>query len=108
MSIKRYHQLYNDSAAGNSQWWDLDVRYEQLADRPIQGTVTAGDTVAIQAITKDVKGNDKSFLTSLAASDVTTLATYVANFNDVIQGNWTYIRVVKTGANGVSVVEGFI
>jgi len=98
----------NQSTAGNSKWFDLDVRYEKISVRPINGTVTAGDTVAIQATTKDVKGNGLSFLNSLAASDYTTLATYTTNFNDLIEGNWTYIRVVKTGTNGAAVVEGFI
>lgn len=108
MSYKRYKELMNQSTAGNSQWWDLDVRYEAISVRPIQGTITSGDTIVIQGTTKDIKGNDKTFLDSLTSNDYTTLATYTANFNDLIEGNWTYIRIVKTGANGTAVVKGFI
>lgn len=107
MSYKRYKQLMSQSAAGTSDWLDMDVRYEAISVRPIQGTIANGDTIAVQVITKDVKGNDKSFLDSLAASDITTLKTYTGDFNDLIEGNWTYVRVVKTGANGTAVVEGF-
>lgn len=97
----------NQSSAGASDWLDLDVRYEAISVRPIQGHIASGDTIAVQAITMDVKGNDKSFLDNLTSSDITTLKTYTGDFNDLIEGNWTYIRVVKTGTAGAAVVEGF-
>ncbi len=108
MSIKRFKTLLSQSAAGASDWLDLDVRYEKISVRPIQISLTAGDTIAIQAIVKDVKGIDKSYLDTLADTDITTLATYTTSANDLIEGNWTYIRIVKTGTNGLAVVEGFV
>lgn len=108
MGIRRNKVLYNASAAGNGSWIALDTRYEKQPTRAIQGTVTAGDTITIQGITKETKGIDKSFLTTLAAEDITTLDSYTADFSDILNGNWTYIRAVKTGTTGTSKVQGFV
>lgn len=110
MSIKRYKQLMNQKAAGSTQWYDLDVRYEKISVRPITINMTSGDSIAIYATTKDIRGPDKSSITALTTSspDVTLLATYTGNANDLIEGNWTYIMIVKTGSNGIATVDGFI
>jgi hypothetical protein len=110
MSIKRYVQLMNQKAAGATGWVSLDVRYEKISVRPITINMTSGDSIAIYGTTKDVRGPDKSSITALttASPDVTLLATYTGNANDLIEGNWTYLMVVKTGANGIATVDGFI
>src|SRR6478736_10294630 len=107
MSIKRWETLLDQAAAGTSDWIDCDVRYEKISVRPIIVNLTSGDSIAIQAIVKDVKGIDKSFLDELEDADITTLKTYTTSGNDLIEGNWTYLRVVKVGANGAARVQGF-
>lgn len=108
MSIRRYVQLYNSATAATGSWIELDSRYEELSERALIITVTSGDTLTLQGVVKDVKGNDQSYLNSLSAADITTLKTYTTSGNDIMHGNWRYIRVVKTGTAGVGTIEGFI
>lgn len=110
MGIRRWKTLFdsNVNTSGTGAWIALDVRYEEHALRSIMGAVITGDTVTVQGITKDIKGIDKSFLTTLETQDITNLNAYTADFNDVLIGPWTYVRVVKTGTAGRAKVEGFI
>ncbi len=108
MGKRRHVVLFDASTASTGAWFDLDSRYEEFAQRAIQGTVASGDTITIQGTTRDVRGPDKSFLTTLPATDITNIASYTANFSDILNGNFRYIRVVKTGTNGASKVQGFI
>ncbi len=107
-SIKRYVEMYNSSAAGSSDWIPLDVRYDESPVRIIQVELTASDTIAIEGITEDVKGIDKSFLTTLTAKDITTITTISADGSYKLEGPWTYIRVTKTGTTANAKVQGFI
>ena len=105
---KRYKKLYNDTAAGTGGWVRLDGRYAPIINSEVQATVASGDTLALQATSVDVKGIDETYLTNLLASDITTLNTFSSSGNYVINGNYTWVRVVKTGTAGLGVVEGFI
>ncbi len=107
-SAKRYVQLYNATAAGTSPWFRLDSRYEKISVRPLHFSITAGDTFILQALVKDFKGIDETYLNSLSASDIATLGTFIATGDELLEGNYTWIRVTKTGTSGVGVVEGFI
>lgn len=107
-SIKRSKVLYDSAAADTSDWFALDVRYDESPSRAIQVYVTTGDTITIQGITKDVKGIDKSFLDTLTTADISDIKAYTASEPDVLEGPWTYIRVVKTGTTGQGKVQGFI
>lgn len=71
---------------------------------------SSSDTITLQGIVKDVKGGNAqtTMLSGLASKEISTIKTYNASDVDVLEGPWTYIRVVKTGANGDSLVEGFI
>lgn len=108
MSIKRYKVIFDGTAAETGEWFALDVRYDESPSRAIQVQVTSGDTIKIQAITKDVKGIDKSFLDELDADDIADLKTYSASEADTLDGPWTYIRAIKTGTTGPAKVSGFI
>ncbi len=108
ISAKRYVQLYNSASAGTSPWFRLDSRYEKISVRPIHFSIVAGDTFILQAIVKDFKGIDETYLDSLTAADISTLGTFIATGDELIEGNFTWIRVTKTGTAGVGVVEGFI
>lgn len=108
MGIKRYKQLYNSADAATSSWIPLDVRYEENSQRAIIVSLVSGDTVTIEGTVWDVKGIDKSGLDDLTASDITTLKEYTESEEDVLEGPWTYIRIVKAGTAGVAKVTGFI
>ncbi len=104
----RYKELYNSSAAGNGTWMQLDSRYGEQPYRNISVNLVSGDTVLIEATAVDNPGVDKSFLTTLDSSKITTLTTITASGNYSITGPWAFIRAVKTGTAGTAVVEGFI
>lgn len=109
MSIRRHKRLYDALAAGTGDWIQLDTRYDESpAGRPLRVVLTAGDTLTLQGILKDEKGIDKSFLNSLLAEDISTLKIYTTSQVDVLDGNWTYIRAIKTGTAGKGILEGVI
>ncbi len=107
-SAKRYVKLYNASAAGTGAWFRLDSRYEKISVRPIHFSITAGDSFVLQATVVDFKGIDETYLNNLQASDIATLGTFVATSDELLEGNYTWVRVVKSGTAGIGVVEGFI
>lgn len=108
MGIKRNKTLYDAIAAGTGDWIALDVRYEEAPTRPIRVVCASGDTITLQGIVRDVKGIDKSFLDALTDDDISDLAEYTENASDILEGNWTYIRAVKSGTNGRGLIEGFV
>jgi hypothetical protein len=108
MSILRYKVLLDQTAAGNGEWIDLDVRYSNGETRAIMCELTSSDTVIIQAIVKDVRGIDKSFLDTLDTDDIVVLKTFSADGEYVFDAPYTYIRAVKTGTTGNAKVSGFI
>lgn len=107
-SIKRWKVLYDSIAAGNGDWIALDVRYDESPVRTIQVELTSTDTIIIQGTTKDVKGTDKSFLTSLATDEIATITTISADGAYTLNGPWTYIRAVKTGTTARAKAWGFV
>jgi hypothetical protein len=108
MGIRRNKVLYNAQAAGTGSWFRLDSRHEESATRAIQGVVVTGDTITLQGTTYDVKGSTANVTSNITADDIVTLQTYTASFADVINGPWTYIRVVKTGSTGIAKVQGYV
>lgn len=108
MGIRSNKVLWNATAAGTGSWFNLDSRFEDFAQRAIHGTVTSGDTIAIQGITKDIRITDTGSLATLDSADIATIGSYTADFADILNGNWTWIRVVKTGSTGPSKVQGNI
>jgi hypothetical protein len=109
MGIKRHRTLLETTttAAATGDWFRLDSRYEEDPTRPIMGKVTAGDTVTIQVTAVDVRG-EADPLDTITADDISTTATYTADFDDVLRGNWTHVRAVKTGTTGTTKIQGFI
>lgn len=112
MSIRRHIVLLDtllDTALATGDWIPMDVRYDEGIERGITGNVVSGDTVVLEVITKDVKGIDKSFLTSLHADDIIVFGTYTADFAVSIPSTYTYIRARKSiGTTGSVKVQGMI
>lgn len=105
--IRRNKVLFDAATASSGDWVKLDSRYEEDASRAVHGTVTTGDTVTVEGTTLDKK--DAAALSAVVtASDIATLKEFTANFADVLLGNWTFIRVTKTGTAGASKVQGYV
>lgn len=109
-AIKRHKVLYDSSAAGNGEWFRLDVRYDSSPERILMVDLVDGDTITIQGTVVDVRGgNPAVVVASLEADDIATIDTLTADSTEhVLTGPWTYIRVVKTGTTGNAKVQGFI
>lgn len=109
MSIKRFKVLYDDTAAGTGDWIRLDNRYDDGSEiRSLIVKLTAGDTATLQATAKDVRGGDGSFVDDLLAKEIATLTIYTGDTNDLLEGPWTHIRVIKTGTAGNCYVAGYV
>ena len=107
MAILRHKVLYNASAAGTGDWFELDTSKNGENMRSIHGQVAAGDTIVIQGTT--IRAADRTALAEVITStDIATLKTFTSDFADTLLGTWSFIRVVKTGANGTSKVQGLI
>ncbi len=100
-AIKNHQVLLDTNLAGDGAWFQLDYMAETGHVRPIQGKVVTGDTIKIQATTVQ----DES---SITADDIVDLKQYTADFNDVINGAWAFIRVSKVGTTGNAKVQGTI
>ncbi len=108
MGIRRYVQLYNSIAAATGAWIMLDSRYEELSERALVITLTAGDTLTLQGTVRDVKNIDQTYMNNLNVEDIVSLKTYTQSGNDILKGNWRYLRVIKVGTAGVGTIEGFV
>lgn len=107
MGIKRYKVLLDQAAAGNGDWVRLDTRYEEDPGRPIQLDIVSGDTITIQGITKDIRGEGDP-TDNLDSDDIVDLDDFTSSGSTILNGNWTYIRVKKTGTNGNAKISGFV
>lgn len=109
MGIRRHKILFNSATAGDGDWVRLDTRREEdPSGRTIRVVLVAGDTLELQGITRDIKAGDEADLTTLEDSEIASIAIYTSTENDLLDGHWTYIRMVKTGANGIAYSEGFV
>ena len=108
VSIKRHKVLFDASTASTGDWVACDVRYDQDCRRVLQIILTVGDTVTIEGITQDERGIDKTFLTELTTSDISTIGSFTADGELEITVPYTYIRAKKTGTTGAAKVQGFV
>lgn len=90
---------------------DLDFRFAPYQIRSISGSVTSGDTVTILVSPVPSGNNAKvSFIgdpnTSIGAHTgfFVTVSSYTGVFEDIINGPWCRVKVVKTGSNGAATV----
>ena len=107
--IRRNKVLYNSSSAGTGEWFRLDSRYEIDPHRSIIIDMNPSDSIQIEATTVDAK--DKNDLASkIVSSDIVVLDTFTGSseVNKILLGNYTYIRIVKTGTAGIAKVQGYI
>ena len=109
-SIKRHKVLYDSAAAGSGEWFRLDSRYDEALERALQIKMNASDTVAIEATTIDAIDAARLAAVIDEDEDVVTLESYTGatDVDGVLSGNWTYIRVTKTGTAGHAKVQGYI
>lgn len=108
MGIRSNKILFNASTASTGDWYFLDARYEMVQQRAIHGTVTTGDTIIIEGITKDIRCTETPLLATLDPEDIATIQKFTGDFSYVLEGNWTWIRVRKEGSTATAIVQGRI
>ena len=97
-------------AAGDTTtpWFRLNGAVEAGKVRGIAGALTAGDTIQIQVTHQNLSNNDKSLSEvpgSTAANTVAVSDTFsTTQFQTILNGNWNWIRAVKTGSNGPATI----
>lgn len=108
MTKLRPQTLYDASAAGNGDWKNLDYSYPCGA---VERTLlvyraSALDTITIQAVTI------KDPADASATTDIVTVDTVLGGSAGVTLVTFTepysFIRAVKTNANGAAKVQGLI
>ncbi|GAG78539.1 unnamed protein product [marine sediment metagenome] len=108
--IRRHKVLLDTITAGAGDWVRLDSRYEVDSLRAFQIDMNASDTIEIEGTTLDEQDATALAAVIVDPEDITTLKSYTGNTseNDVIVGNWTFIRANKTGTNGIAKVQGHV
>lgn len=105
MSIK-YNPITLVSAASavTGAWVPLDFKFKSIQQRVVVATqdansVSAGDVLQLQ-VTPD------GFTTTASISTIVTVTSFTtATYSGVLNGPWTAIRAVKTGAGGTGLVK---
>lgn len=101
MTTFNSHVLYDASAAGNGTWYRLNRHCS--ADRGI--TISLADTadsIEIQTTSKRLNWDDYDLAAIIEADDIGSAGTFTgeSSFSEVLQGNFTAVRAVKTGTAG--------
>ena len=105
MSIKFNPTVLVSAAASTTGgWYPLDYKFNGSQERLITArmdanSVSASDTIQIQA-TPDEFTNTTSISTIVPVTSFTT-----TNYSAILNGPWTAVRAVKTGAGGVGWVK---
>ena len=60
-----------------------------------------GDTIFIQ-------GTIIENTADITTDDIVDIADYTDDFKTILSGDWTHIRILKTGANGNAYIKGRI
>lgn len=79
------------------------------AARMIQGVLTTGDTITVQFSLDKLVPEQSTLITSQATSVFSATSAYATTrFQDTYEGAPRWVRIVKTGTNGVArvIVEG--
>lgn len=102
--MANYQTLYFDlSAAQTSTPWFRLLGVNAKNTRAIHGNVTTGDSVQI-LFTNEVLNSEKQIMqtdavtSSYAASPAQTSQTFELGYD----GNYKWVKVLKTGTNGVA------
>lgn len=108
--IRRHKVLYDSDAAGTGSWIRLDSRREIDNTRAITIKMNASDTIAIQGTVIDAIDATALVAKYDSTKDVVTLEEYTGetDVDAVLQGNYTFIRAVKTGTAGNAKVQGYL
>lgn len=106
-SIRRNKVLLDSTSATTGDWIRLDSRYEDSPERSIQISMNSNDTITIQGTTVDIRGQEDP-TDNIKSEDIVDLSSFSAKTSTVLNGNWTYIRAVKTGTSGPAKVQGFV
>ena len=107
--IRRNKVLYNDSAADTGDWIRLDSRYEIDPTRALTIHMNAADTITLEGTVVDAK-DAAALEAKIVDQDIVVLEEYTgeAEVNQILSGNYTFIRASKTGTAGNAKVQGYV
>ena len=98
--MARSIQTLTQATAGSTTWLPLSTRFETQKDsipRSFSGSLVSGDTVTIEL------SNDEDPNTT---PETSTAKDYTdTNFGETITGDWRWVRLTKTGANGTATIR---
>lgn len=106
MSIKYNSQVLVSAAASTTgAWYPLDYKFNGSQKRALvarldANAVSASDTIQIQLTPDEFKSDPTVISTIVTVTSFTT-----TEYNTILEGPWTAIRAVKTGAGGVGWVR---
>jgi hypothetical protein len=78
-----------------SDWYRCE---EGVTHRTFSGVLTSGDTIRVE-VSNDDRPND-TLVTKVASQEYST-----TSFGDTVIGEWSWLRVVKTGSNGAATIN---
>lgn len=101
MTTFNSHVLYDASAASNGTWYKLS-RHNSEDRSVIISLANTADSIEIQTTTKHLNWDDYDLATVIEADDIGSAGTFTgeSSFSEVLQGNFTAVRAVKTGTAG--------
>jgi hypothetical protein len=91
------------SAAATTTEWRRMLSQNQEGTRAIHGTLVSGDTVQLQFTNERLEAGGENMTSNAVTTNVAASPTQTAvNFELSYDGNFRWVRAVKTGANGVA------
>lgn len=96
-TIFNFQTLYSSSSAATGTTYLLGSRWEGAQVRSFLVSKDTNDVVSIQ-----VSLDNTNYATALSYGSGVT--TGIGN----VEGNWRFVRAVKSGENGLAIVQGMI
>tara|TARA_R110000851_G_scaffold10031_1_gene36693 strand:+ start:9045 stop:9368 length:324 start_codon:yes stop_codon:yes gene_type:complete len=107
MVLRKVYTMFDAATASEGDWIKLDYRFEEANERTLAIKLTVGDTITLEGthvIAKDTPTLDGI----ITAGDIHNLKEYVEDFSDILNGQWTFVRIKKTGATGAAKVTAVL
>ena len=105
--LNRQNLLAATSAASTGSWYPLDWRLDPGGVvRTITGTLTVGDTCILEATNEAIYDSSGVAVSVSVIASVTSFTTtpFVGQFS----GQYSAVRIRKTGTTGPAIVNGII
>ncbi len=108
--MANYQTLFFDLAAGDTATpWRRNLGTNSQGTRAIHGTLTSGDTITVQMTNERLEAEQQTLISNVSTANFAASPVQSSTvFNIGYDGNFRWVRVVKTGTNGAArgIVEG--